>query len=266
VIANTGEGCHVPSALHLSPHPDDELIGAPATLLALQDAGFEVVNLACSLGRPADIERRRAELDDACRRVGFTLRVLDPPASISGGDDLQLAEAYLTETVKTLVAELQPAIVLAPSPQDGHHGHEVVGRAAVAALRGGTTPLWLWGGWADLPTPTIVTCFGEQRLQQILHGLEAHAGEVERSDYPRLVAGRAAANAVLAAERVFGFGAHGVDTDYAELVTEAVPCGTTYLLGAARQLTAETVFAPPRAICLDPWLQGTSVRDLLGLR
>jgi LmbE family N-acetylglucosaminyl deacetylase len=25
--------------LHLAPHPDDELIGAPATLMALRDAG-----------------------------------------------------------------------------------------------------------------------------------------------------------------------------------------------------------------------------------
>ena len=40
--------------LHISPHPDDELMGAPATLMALRDAGHEVTNLALTLGREAD--------------------------------------------------------------------------------------------------------------------------------------------------------------------------------------------------------------------
>jgi len=30
--------------LHLAPHPDDEALGAPATLLALRDAGHRVIN------------------------------------------------------------------------------------------------------------------------------------------------------------------------------------------------------------------------------
>ena len=59
--------------LHASPHPDDELIGAPATLMALRDAGHEIVNLACSFGRPADAATRRAEVEEACRRAGFEL-------------------------------------------------------------------------------------------------------------------------------------------------------------------------------------------------
>ena len=58
------------TVLHLSPHPDDEVLGAGATLLGLREAGHRVINLACSLGRPEQQDRRRAEVTDACRRAG----------------------------------------------------------------------------------------------------------------------------------------------------------------------------------------------------
>ena len=54
--------------LHVAPHPDDESIGAVATLLALRHAKHEVINLACSLGR-LEPERRRLELETACGRA-----------------------------------------------------------------------------------------------------------------------------------------------------------------------------------------------------
>jgi LmbE family N-acetylglucosaminyl deacetylase len=38
------------TALLLSPHPDDELLGCPAHLFALRDAGWRIVNVALSLG------------------------------------------------------------------------------------------------------------------------------------------------------------------------------------------------------------------------
>lgn len=48
--------------------------------MALRDAGWYVVNLACGLGRPAHAERRRAELAEACRRAGFELVIPGEPA------------------------------------------------------------------------------------------------------------------------------------------------------------------------------------------
>ena len=56
--------------LHISPHPDDELVGAPATLMALRDAGHEVTNLALSLGRPEDHDRRRAAIIIVPAQIG----------------------------------------------------------------------------------------------------------------------------------------------------------------------------------------------------
>ena len=117
-------------------------------------------------------------------------------------------------------------LLVAPSPHDGHHEHERVGRAArdaVHARREATPPrLWLWGLWADLPWPTLYHGFDEPLMQRTIHVLEAHEGELERNDYRALVRARATANRVLGAERVFGWGAAARPQPYAELLTEVV--------------------------------------------
>lgn len=78
--------------LPVSPHPDDEALGAPVVLQGLAAPGHRVVNAAASLGRPAQHKQRRREVVEACRRAGFGLVVNDSPARISAGDDLWVAE------------------------------------------------------------------------------------------------------------------------------------------------------------------------------
>jgi LmbE family N-acetylglucosaminyl deacetylase len=65
------------TVLHLAPHPDDEAIGSPATLMELRDAGWRVVNLACSLGEGTQKGRRENEVREACHRAGFELCIAD---------------------------------------------------------------------------------------------------------------------------------------------------------------------------------------------
>jgi hypothetical protein len=224
-----------PRVLHLAPHPDDELIGAPATLMALRDGGWRVVNLACSLGALSQKERRERELRDACSRARFEVRVADTIDS----------DSELSASVRAAIEDLEPALVVAPSPHDAHPGHEAVGRAAVAACESrGLEPalcprLWLWGLWADLPFPTLAVAFGQSRMDEIFACLDAHSGELERNDYRRLVHGRAEMNSSLGPERVFGFGssaAPGSGGGYVELVTELLPESGTWRLGARRWL------------------------------
>ena len=112
----------------------------PATLMALRDAGWRVVNLACGLGRPAQHQRRRAEVEEACRRAGFELLPCEPPLPLSAGDDLAAAEETLVKLLGAVLPALDPALVCAPSPHDGHHAHEVVGRAARPRARGPPRP------------------------------------------------------------------------------------------------------------------------------
>ena len=197
------------TVLHVAPHPDDESIGAVATLLALRHAKHEVINLACSLGR-LEPERRRLELETACKRAEFELIVHPPPLHISSGDDLAAAQRALAATVGRLILERRVDVVVSPSPHDGHHGHEMVGRAARDAVSAAPPlgpRLWMWGLWADLPHPTLYVGFDDERMARAIHVLEAHEGELERNDYRRVVRGRAEANRVLGSERVFGWGA-----------------------------------------------------------
>jgi LmbE family N-acetylglucosaminyl deacetylase len=196
-----------------------------------------VVNVACGLGRPADHARRQREAREAARRAGFALELPDeavPPRALVAG----------------LIDRLDPGIVVSPSPHDGHPAHEVVGRAVRAVLADRPAlRWWMWGMWADLPLPTLLVPFGEERLAEILHALEAHAGELARNDYRDLVLGRALANRVLGPERVFGFGSRGEAMPYAELLTEVARAGGAWRLGAPVRLTGDPPpFAPGRDV------------------
>jgi LmbE family N-acetylglucosaminyl deacetylase len=209
--------------LHLSPHPDDEVLGAGATLTLLRDAGCRVVNLACGLGRPDQWDRRRRELEVAIERLGIELRVCEPPLAISSGDDLGAAEGRLVEELRRLHDELGIDLVVAPHERDGHHGHEVVGRAAARWLVEDEVPVrwWAWGLWADLPAPTLLVPFDADRLAAVAHALAAHEGEVERNDYVGLLEARAVTGAVLGSEKVLGFGApRASELPFAELFVE----------------------------------------------
>jgi LmbE family N-acetylglucosaminyl deacetylase len=253
----------VATVLHLAPHPDDEVIAAPGTLLALRDAGHRVVSLACSLGRPEQQARRRAELTDACERAGLELLIHEPPLDLSAGDDLGRARRALAASVERLVRQLDAPLVIAPSPHDRHHGHEVVGRAAVDALSWDGAPrLWLWGLWASLPLPTLYVAFGEDVLERALDAVRAHAGELARNDYVALVRARAIAGRVQGSEQVFGYGAAAPPGQFAEVLTEVAFAGTEWWAGVPRELDAGAPLAPvPRDRPLGWWLRAPGFGD-----
>jgi LmbE family N-acetylglucosaminyl deacetylase len=242
--------------LHLAPHPDDEAIGAGATLLALRDTGHRVINLAVTLGSDErERPRRLREVETACQRAGFELVVHDP------GRDLAAA-------VRALIAECGAGVVVAPSPHDGHPRHEAVGRAARDAVEagGGADPpprLWLWGLWADLPRPTLYHGFDEVLMRQTMHVLEAHAGELARNDYGDLLRARATANRVLGAERVFGWGAGRRDQPFAELLMEAVVDEDDWWITSPRTLDPKRpIQDPPEpAAAIGWWLHATSFTE-----
>ncbi len=266
----TGIRARAPSALLLSPHPDDELMGCPAHIFALRDAGWRIVNLALSLGsRESRRGARRAELEDACGRAGFELVLeaseLLPNAADRGGVPSPAAVDQVLALARSVGAEL----LVAPSPHDDHPAHEWTGRLAVAAMRAGAgRRLWLWGLWADLGMVSSMCAFGEARLAEIEAALGAHRGELERSDLPVLLRSRAQAAAVLLPERVFGYGSPGpVTASLAEGVCE-IAAGA----GGELWLCAPAIFdadgygeRPPRpASRIDGWLERPSARALRG--
>ncbi len=197
-----------PTLLHVAPHPDDEAVGCPGALLHLLDRGWTVINVITSLGFEGQWERRRTEAEEAARRAGFVPLFLDPPLHLDIDADLALATRRVATELPGLVEAHGASIVVSPSPHDVHHGHETVGRGvqrAMAALPP-TVRWWMWGVWGDLPAPNVFYGFDASVLNRALHILEAYEGELARNDYRSFLSGRAAANAVMGSERVFGFG------------------------------------------------------------
>ncbi len=253
--------------LHVSPHPDDELVGAPATLMALRDAGHDVVNLALSLGRPDDHDRRRSEVEEACERARFRLAITEPPIAMSATDDRDAAEERVRWQVGMALDGAEPPdLVVGPSPHDVHHAHELTGRAIrdVLAARDDPPAWWMWAIWGDLPFPTIVTTFDDARAAEIEQALSAHEGEMARADHRVHVEARGRLTAVTAAEKVFGFGAPALAAPRAEVVTEVVRHDGQWLLGAPRALDAARPLGKPIPRPVTTWLEAPSARELGG--
>jgi LmbE family N-acetylglucosaminyl deacetylase len=258
--------------LHVSPHPDDEVLGAPATLMALRDAQHDVLNLACSFGSTREAERR-AELVAALKVARFQWRETSRPIGISRSDDLEIAQTDLAQEIVTLIEGDAVELVVSPSPHDGHHGHEVVGRATLEAIAGLDEPpvLWMWGLWSDLPFPTLFVPFDDARLAEVIRCLEQHTGEIARSDYRAVVGGRSRALRVLGVERIFGFGEPKADGPYrhllcdarpnAEVLTEAIRADDDWFLGVPRIPDFHNpLAAAKRSGAIGWWLRGPSLQ------
>lgn len=235
-----------PTALHVAPHPDDEVLGCGATLLALRSAGWRVINLACGLGRPADRERRRAELGRALEVMGLESVVAEPPVAMSRGDDLAGAESRLADLITVTAARWGADLLLSPHPDDAHPAHALVGRAVAATAAG--RRWWAWGLWRDLPAPNRYVPYGEAVLAQLARALACHTGETDRNDYQDLLKARARLQAVIGSERVLGFGSGPAAPEpYADLIEDRLRDG-----GSGWQLAGRHVVGLGHLVDPDP--------------
>ncbi len=256
-----------PVVLHVAPHPDDEAVGCPGALLHLLDRGWTVVSVVASLGFEGQWERRRAEAEEAAARAGFVPVFLDPPLNLDLGADLALAVRRLATELPALVREQDAHIVVSPSPHDVHHGHETVGRGiqrAMAVLPP-TVRWWMWGVWGELPAPNVFHPFDQRVMDRALHVLDAYGGELERNDYRPFLTGRAACNAVMGSERVFGFGSSAASTHpYADLLTEVRLVDGRFRASAPHHLDDGPEPDDAYEVDLTPWLDSPSVHELVG--
>ncbi len=223
--------------LALAPHPDDEILGVGALHIALVRAGHEVLVYPVTLGRRADHARRHDELMRSCRVAG--LELLDVPPldmSVAEHDDLQASGERLADALPAHLDGVD--VVTGPSPRDVHPAHEAIARAATAAIEttGADRRLWMWSIWGALPQPTLWFPFADDLLDHQLAALSEHRSQVARTDFQRLVRGRAEAASVLGPELLYGFGTDAPDEPYAELVCEAVRHHGVWYAGRERQL------------------------------
>ena len=258
-----------PRVIHVSPHPDDEAVGCPATLLALRDQGFSVSNIVTSLGSPADRVRRRDEVLAAAAIGRFDVEILD---DVIARDPLEY-EAGVTDAVVSLASRSDgsksdgPVILVSPSPHDKHPRHEAVGRAIATAgeILGGSATWWMYSVWGALPLPTASFMFDDTMLRRADALLSAYAGEVARNDYRRLVHGRSMAAAILGAEQIFGFGSTNDFVEpYAELFTEAEYHESKWLAGKPRRIDVTAPLARISTRDISTWVRQPSASALVG--
>lgn len=200
------------SCLVLAPHPDDETLGAGATIARKRAAGTPVRIVVVSDGRHANPSRvidplalariRREEAGAACGALGVTADRLRFAGFEDGTLDRQI------EAVAALVGEelatLRPEEVLVPSAIDGHPDHRALRAALDLALGdrldGGDRPVvleypvWFWDAkaWLDREAPTARKL--AQLLWRPLAALWRLQPRVVRAE-PHLAAKRAAVEA-----------------------------------------------------------------------
>lgn len=256
------------TVLHVSPHPDDEVLGAGGALRLLRLHEHRIHNLACSLGRPSDHQRRKAELLQAAQRLDLRTTVMSPPAAISSSDDLDAAEHTIADAVEGMISSTGADVVVSPHLHDSHHGHEVVARAVRDALSRIDSPprWWMWGLWSDLPMPTIYAAYTRHVMADVRETIAAYAGENARNQYDQLHPARAAAHAILGAERVFGYGSNNTaNAPYADLLTEVQLQETAWWLCAPRRLDSADPLPPDVKLGFDItwWINATSITTRL---
>ena len=208
-----------------------------------------------------DVERRHEELREACARARFELIVI----GLGADQGLARSESELTGLLAAIVREYQPALVVGPSPHDGHPAHEAVARSIRSMAERGSAPFrWaMWGLWSELPAPNVLVGFDRPRLDEIRTALAAHAGEIERNDFATLAEARSRMNAVLGAERVHGFGSPGVTNPYAELLMDVQYNAHDWELFAPRDFDPEAPLLAVPGCEIGWWLHAQSVRDRL---
>ena len=155
--------------LLFSPHADDELFGAGGTLMRLSEGGAEImcVLICCSdmkMRHTGSVtgEEREKEFLKSCTSIGvdsaFVLHYND-----SALDCIEIRT--LIKDIEEIIIDFKPTIVFIPEPSY-HQDHQVVNRAAVAALRPAgnwqpntilsyEVPTSYWGGGNTVFTPNV---------------------------------------------------------------------------------------------------------------
>lgn len=144
----------VPSDAHVivvSPHPDDETLGAGGTLQLLRDHGARIDLVAVTDGEAshpdvADLaSRRRRELRTALDHLDV--------ADITQVHHLAIPDGEVCEheqTIAQTVADLAHpgSLVIGAYRDDGHPDHDATGRAVAAGARGTDLSVWSFPIWA----------------------------------------------------------------------------------------------------------------------
>ncbi len=202
-----------PLALIVSPHPDDECLTGGLALRLRHEAGFEVLNVAATLG--SKYERRSErwnELCHACDRLGFAL--LDPafegrqPVTPARRQADPAGWARDVERLAALLDEYQPRILFCPHERDGSATHIGVHWLVRDALQHHAHAVWLAQTefWGTLEHPNTLIELENASVIALIDALTCHRGEIARNPYHLRLMSWLADSVRRGGEAVFGAG------------------------------------------------------------
>ena len=178
--------------LVLSPHPDDDVIGAGGTLVKHAAAGAALTAAVLTDGRAGPPRGpgvdgaavRRGEAEAAARVVGIgRVEFWDEP------DGALAAHPAAEDRLRALLRYVRPDLVYLPSFLDGHPDHRAVTALLAAALSPELTPFQC--AVYEVTTavvPTVVVDVSRE-MPVKLEAVAAHRSQAEDLDYVAMVRG-----------------------------------------------------------------------------
>jgi LmbE family N-acetylglucosaminyl deacetylase len=178
--------------LLFSPHPDDECIIGALPLRLGRDAGFQVVNIAVTLGSNAARQIPRwLELQQACSSLGWATE-----CAVPGGLARITPKARAEEpahwrqavtAIQTVLLRHQPRFVVFPHAADWNASH--IGTHALVMDALATLPAGFCCGlietefWGAMAAPNLMVESTVAEVADLVAAIALHVGEVQRNPY-----------------------------------------------------------------------------------
>lgn len=185
--------------LIVSPHPDDETLGAGGALLKLKKRAHEIFWLNVTDMKTQDgweeskVARRRRQIDSVKRHYGFDgfYNLELPPTQLKS-----IGESSLIGAIKEIYDEVKPEWIIIPGQYDAHSDHHVVYHCCMAAAKTFRAPYIKRVTTMEIASETE---FGFQKekfepnlfiditdeLEGKLEAMRIYDTEIEKAPFPR---------------------------------------------------------------------------------
>ena len=237
-VRTEGRSC----AVILSPHPDDECLTGALPLRLKQELGWQIVNVAVSLGsKLGQRERRKQELAKACAVLGFdcVLSSEDGFSGVTPQDSDPVWTAQVTR-IAEIIDHYQPQAIFMPHGSDAHPTHigtHMLGMDALAAMGAGFSCSVIQSEyWQPIEEPNLMIGMSEAGASELLTALACHAGENARNPFDARFPSYLIDNVRRGSERVGGAGAMTAAMDFAMLYKLGVWQNGRFLPSALKRI------------------------------
>lgn len=191
----------VPSALVIEPHPDDNEVGAGATVKLLRERNVRVIYLTVTDGGAGSEDSRQSSeelvrLRRTERQRASSLLGVEESYNLDFEDGGTWSEHQLMMTLVPLIRQFQPTLVMTVdpwTPYESHPDHIKTGKAVAAALIYSKNGVVARGQGAPFEVP-LVAFYGSaypNRFVEVtttwqikLEAMKAHASQFDTPSWP----------------------------------------------------------------------------------